>query len=165
MCMYRATDFCRLYIFSRGAPVLHAILTGCRLMILLRCLLMVSGSDGMGTRSWGWQGRVEPPSRHHGGSGPRHHHAWNRGFSEAAKYGCLWTINRQTRSWFGCHHPRKNAVVAGSNIAKHHYVWPPGPAPCYRCLHYHADCGHQQYAHSHHISLLQSTLNCRYLCT
>ena len=50
--------------------MLHAILTGCRLMILLRCLLMVSGSDGMGTRSWGWQGRVEPPSRHHGGSGP-----------------------------------------------------------------------------------------------
>ena len=50
--------------------MLHATLTGCRLMILLRCLLMVPGSDGMGTRSWGWQGRVEPPSRHHGGSGP-----------------------------------------------------------------------------------------------
>ena len=52
--------------------MLHAILTGCRLMTLLRLLLMVlvPGSEGMGTRSWGWQGRVEPPSRHHGGSGP-----------------------------------------------------------------------------------------------
>ena len=33
-------------------------------------MVPVPGSEGMGTRSWGWQGRVEPPSRHHGGSGP-----------------------------------------------------------------------------------------------
>ena len=50
--------------------MVHATLTGCRLMILLRLLVLVPGSEGMGTRSWGWQGRVEPPSPHHGGSRP-----------------------------------------------------------------------------------------------
>ena len=59
-------------------------------------------------------------------------------FSEAAKYGCLWTINRQTRSCYGCHHPRMDAVIA-NNVNHHLHVWLPGPAPCYRCLHYHAD--------------------------
>ena len=138
--MYRATNFCQLYIFTTGAPVLHAILYWLD-AFWWHCSDVCSWCRGV--TGWGQEagvGRGEW-SLHHGitaDHGHRHHHAWNRGFSEAAKYGCLWTINRQTRSCYGCHHPRMDAVIA-NNVNHHLHVWLPGPAPCYRCLHYHAD--------------------------